>query len=82
MSKYDDFDVEKFIKKISQLSRENHIKIGIMIKNYEPSDPETIRKDIIREYTDGLRFKLNDLEGELLDRLVNFVERLDNATRK
>lgn len=75
MSKYENFDTEKFITKISQMSRENQIKIGIMIKNYEPGENE-IKRDIIREYADGLRFKLSDLSEELLDRLVNFVERI------
>lgn len=75
MSKYENFDTEKFITKIGQMSRENQIKIGIMIKNYEPGENE-IKKDIIREYADGLRFKLSDLNEELLDSLVNFVERI------
>lgn len=82
MSKYDQFDTEKFLKKINQLGRENHIKIGIMIKNYNLVNEDGVKKEVIKEYADGLRFKLGDLNEELLDRLINFVERLENSAKK
>lgn len=74
-TKYENFDTEKFITKIGQMSRENQIKIGIMINTYEPKENE-MKREILREYADGLRFKLGDLNEELLDKLINFVERV------
>ena len=82
MSKYENFDVEKFVKKINQLGRENHIKIGLMIKNYDIYNEDGIKKEVIKEYSDGLRFKLGDLDEEILDRLINFVDRLCEVQKK